>query len=92
MLQESRLVKKESKSDKEPSLQEVKVHMEKLGAYTGIFPDMVKLLNTILVLPVGTASVERSISRMKQIKTRLRIRLNDVVNFEHSGRNYRIAL
>ena len=66
LLQESRLVKKESKSDKEPSLQEVKVHMEKLGAYTGIFPDMFKLLNIILVFPVGTASVERSFSLMKQ--------------------------
>ena len=78
MLQESRLVKKENKSDKEPSLQEVKVHMEKSGAYTGIFPDMFKLLNIILVLPVGTASVERSFSQMKQIKTRLRNRLNAV--------------
>ena len=71
------MVKKESKSDKEPSLQEVKVHMEKSGAYTGIFPDMFKLLNTILVLPEGTASVERSFSRMKQIKARLHNRLND---------------
>ena len=35
---------------------------------------MFKLLNIILVLPVGTASVERFFSHIKQIKTRL---LND---------------
>ena len=51
--------------------------MEASGAYTGLFPEMFKLLNIILVLPVGTASVERSFSQMKQIKTRLRNRLND---------------
>ena len=38
---------------------------------TGIFPKTYKLLNIILVLPVGTASVERSFSYMKLIKTRI---------------------
>ncbi len=55
LLQESRLVKKEI--DKEPSLQEAKVRMERSGAFSGIFPEMFKLINIIFVLPVGTASV-----------------------------------
>ena len=38
---------------------------------------MFMLPNIILVLPVGTASVERAFSQMQQIKTRLRNRLND---------------
>ena len=38
---------------------------------------MFKLMNIILALPVGTATVERSFSQMKMIKTRLRNRLND---------------
>ena len=56
--------------------------MEPLGAYTGIFPEIFKLLNIILVLPVGTASVERSFIHMKRIKTRLRNRLSDA-NLAH---------
>ncbi len=38
---------------------------------------MFKLCNIMLTLPVGTATVERSFSQMKNIKTRLRNRLND---------------
>ena len=34
----------------------------------GIFPETFKLLNIILVLPVGTASVERSFTSMLVIK------------------------
>ena len=33
--------------------------------------------NVMLTLPVGTATVERSFSQMKMIKTRLHNRLND---------------
>ena len=51
--------------------------MEASGAYTGLFPEMFKLFNIILVLPVGRASAERSFSQMKQIKARLCNRLND---------------
>ena len=80
-LQETKLVMEEKKTTK-PTLQEVKVHMEASGAYSGIFPEIFKLLNILLVLPVGTATVERSFSRMKQIKTRLRNRLNDA-NLSH---------
>ena len=58
LIQESRLVREEKNTAKAPSLQDVKVHMEASGAYTGIFPEMLKLI--ILVLPVGTASAERS--------------------------------
>ena len=41
-----------------------------------------KLLNILLTLPVGTATVERSFSDMKMIKTRLRNRLSDD-NLQH---------
>ena len=56
--------------------------MEASGAYSRIFPEIFKLLNILLVLPVGTATVERSFSHMKQIKMRLRNRLNDA-NLSH---------
>ena len=49
----------------------------KADAYGGIFPEMFKMINIMLTLPVGTATVERSFSQMKTIKTRLRNRLND---------------
>ena len=74
-LQEAKLVMEEKTT--KPTLQEVKMHMEASGAYSRIFPEIFKLLNILLVLPVGTATVERSFSRMKQIKTRFRNRLND---------------
>ena len=35
-------------------------------------------MNILLTLPIGTASVERSFSQMKMIKTRQRNRLTDV--------------
>ena len=76
--QESKVLMEKDKTTKAPNLQDVKAHMEASGAYTGIFPEMFKLLNIILTLPVGTASVELSFSYMKLIKTRLRNRLSDV--------------
>ena len=39
---------------------------------------MFKLLNILLTLPVGTATVERSFSQMKLVKTRLRNRVSDI--------------
>ncbi len=60
-----------------PTLQDVKTEMESTSAYTDIFPEIFKLMNLILALPVGTASVERSFSKMKLIKTRLRNRISD---------------
>ena len=35
------------------------------------------MMNIFLALPIGTASVERSFSHLKMIKTRLRSRLSD---------------
>ena len=57
--------------------QQVFQGIQKADAYGGIFPEMFKLINIMLTLPVGTAPVERSFSQMKMIKTRLRNRLND---------------
>ena len=51
--------------------------MESTEEYTSIFPEMFKLLNILPSLPVGTATVERSFSKMKLIKTRLRSRISD---------------
>ena len=45
--------------------------------YKDLFPEMFKLLDILLTLPVGTASVERSFSQMKLVKTRLRNRITD---------------
>ena len=50
---------------------------KRLTHYGGIFPEMFKLINIMLTLPVGTATAERSFSQMKMIKTRLRNCLND---------------
>ena len=51
------------KSTKPPSLQDVKVEMEISSAYKEVFPEMFKLLDILLSLPVGTASVERLFSQ-----------------------------
>ena len=45
---------------------------------TNAFPDIFKLINILLTLPLGTATVEHSFSQMKLIKTRLRSRISDV--------------
>ena len=42
-----------------------------------IFPETFKMMNIFLALPIGTASVERSFSHLKMIKTWLRSRLSD---------------
>ena len=60
-----------------PSMQAVLQSMQTSEAYKGIFPQTFSLLNIILSLPIGTATVERSFSDMKMIKTRLRNRLSD---------------
>ena len=38
LVQESKIVREETNTARAPSLQDVKVHMEASGAYTGIFP------------------------------------------------------
>ena len=40
-----------------------------------MFPNLNALANICLAIPVSTASVERSFSKMKMIKTRLRNRI-----------------
>ena len=42
-----------------------------------MFPNLSILANVCLTIPVGTASVERSFSHMKMIKSRLRNRLGE---------------
>ena len=65
------------KLTKSTTFQQVFQGIQKAEAYGGIFPEMFKLINITLTLPVGTATVERSFSQMKMIKTRLHNRLND---------------
>ena len=65
-----------------PSMQEILDEMNKSNTYGGIFPETWKLLNITMALPVDTATVERSFSQMKLIKTRLRSHLSDS-NLEH---------
>ena len=60
-----------------PSMQEILDEMNKSHTYGVIFPEMWKLLNIAMALPVGTATVEHSFSQMKLIKTLLRSRLSD---------------
>ena len=53
------------------------MEMESCDGYADIFPEIIKLLNILLVLPVGTASVEHSFSQMRLVKSRLRSRIDD---------------
>ena len=76
------------KLTKSPTFQQVFQGIQKAAAYGGIFPEMFKLINIMLTLPVGTATVERSFSQMKMIKTRLRNRPNDT----NLKRRMRIAM
>ena len=43
------------------TLKKVKREMESTNAYTDIFPEIFKLFNILLTLPVETATVERSV-------------------------------
>ena len=60
-----------------PSMIQLASAMFGCEAYRSIFPEYFKLLEIILSLPVSTATVERSFSKMRLIKTRLRSRLTD---------------
>ena len=62
---------------KPPNLQDIKMEMESDDGYGEIFPEMFKVLNILLVLPVRTASFKCSLSQMKLVKTRLGSRLNE---------------
>ena len=54
-----------------PTMQELSARMMSCQSCAEIFPEMFKLIQIILCLPVGTAMVERSFSQMKMVKTRL---------------------
>ena len=76
-------VTEKKKMSKPPSLQDVKTEMEFSGAYRGIFPEILKLLDILLTdilltFPVATATVEHSFSQMKIMKTHLQNRLSDI--------------
>ena len=81
-------LKEKGKGCKPPTLQEMKTEMEHSGSYSDIFTETFKLLNILLALPVGTATVERSFSQMKLVKTRLRNRISD----DNLSRLLRIAI
>ena len=53
------------------TMQEIKKEMESGSSYSNIFSETFELMNILLTSPIGTASVERSFSQMKMIKTRL---------------------
>ena len=58
----------------------MKLQLKELGTndmLTAMFPNLSTLGNICLSIPVSTASVERSFSQMKLLKTRLRNRLSD---------------
>ena len=73
-----KVLREKGKNCKPPTLEELKCEMEGSGTYSEIFPEIFKLLEILLALPVGTATVERSFSEMKLVKTRLRNRLSDI--------------
>ena len=81
-LLEKKSIMEHKKESRSPSMQDIFVEMETTHTYGGIFPETWKLLNIMMALPVGTASVERSFSQMKLIKSRLRSCLSDT-NLEH---------
>ena len=62
---------------KPPTLQGIKMETESDDGYREIYPEMLKVLNIWLVLPVRTASVKCCLSQMKLVKTKLRSRLNE---------------
>ena len=78
LCKEKELIVRLKKLSTPPSMQEVLQSMRATEAYKGIFPQTFTLINILLALPVGTATVERSFSQMKLIKTRLRNRLSDI--------------
>ena len=77
LAKEKKTLMEKKQLSKQLILQEIKMEMESGNRYGDIFPEIFKLFNILLVLPVRTVSVERSFSQMRLVKTRLRSRLND---------------
>jgi hypothetical protein len=88
LLKEKQALMSAKSLTKSPTFQQVFDEMHSSEAYVGIFPETYTLINIMMTLPVGTATVERSFSQMKMIKTRLRNRLSD----ENLARLMRIAI
>ena len=56
-----------------------------------MLPNLNTLASICLTIPIGTASVERSLSQMKMIKTRLRSRLGEKSSVRLDEDSYRVA-
>ena len=67
------LLFKKRDSDTKTQLKELTSH----EMLVTMFPNLSALANICMSLPVSTASVERSFSQMKMIKTRLRNRIGE---------------
>ena len=76
LAKEKKTMMENKKMSKPPSLQHVKTEMKLSGAYRGIFPEIFKLLDILLTLPMATATVECFFSQIKILKTRLCNRLS----------------
>lgn len=70
---------------KQSSLQQVLSALVRDGDISAAFPNLAKLAAILMVLPVTTATVERTFSSMKLIKTRLRSRMGEST-LEHAMR------
>ncbi len=77
LAKETKALRTKRKLLKPPTLQDVKAEMETSAGYPDIFPEVFKLINILLTLPVGTTMVEGSFSQLKLVKTRLRSRISD---------------
>ena len=66
---EKKALMEKKQLSKPPTIQEIKMEMESGDGYEDISPEIVKLLNFLLVLSVGTASVEPSFSYVTLVKT-----------------------
>ena len=63
--------------------EDLKEQLKELSTYSmmqTMFPNLSILANVCLTIPVGTASVERSFSHMKMVKSRLRNRLKPILH------------
>ena len=68
------MISKQPKHDMKAQLKELATN----DTITALLPNLHKLAVIFLSLPVATASVERSFSQMKMIKTRLRNRIGEL--------------
>ena len=55
---EKKVLREKGNNCKAPTLEDFKGEMEGSGTYSEIFPEIFKLLDILLALPVGTATVK----------------------------------